>query len=218
MGRSQVQRTGMAGRKPMRSPGRPPPARGVQRAFWRLVADGRTSEEAALACGVSGPVGSRWFRHGGGMPPLSLDEPSSRYLSLEEREEIALLRVLDVGVRQIASGSGAARRRSHGSCVATRRRAVGSSPTGPRSRSAMPSGGRAARRWRSCPVTSGCGSTCRTGWPGRCTTVTGGRSLGRTCRGRDDGTAGARTGAGARPGAQSRSAPGCRSSSLTMLG
>jgi len=102
MGRGQVQRTGMAGRKPMRSPGRPPPARGVQRAFWRLVADGRSSEEAALACGVSGPVGSRWFRHGGGMPPLSLDEPSSRYLSLEEREEIALLRVLDVGVRQIA--------------------------------------------------------------------------------------------------------------------
>jgi len=102
MGRNQVQRTSMAGRKPMRSPGRPPPARAEQRAFWRLVAVGRTSEEAALACGVSGPVGSRWFRHGGGMPPLSLDEPTGRYLSFAEREEIALLRAQDVGVRQIA--------------------------------------------------------------------------------------------------------------------
>ncbi len=109
MGRNQVQRTSMAGRKPMRSPGRPPPARAEQRAFWRLVAVGRTSEEAALACGVSGPVGSRWFRHGGGMPPLSLDEPTGRYLSFAEREEIALLRAQNVGVRHIARRLGRSR-------------------------------------------------------------------------------------------------------------
>ena len=36
------------------------------------------------------------------MPPISLDEPTGRYLSFAEREEIALLRVQDIGVREIA--------------------------------------------------------------------------------------------------------------------
>jgi IS30 family transposase len=36
------------------------------------------------------------------MPPISLDEPTGRYLSFAEREEIALLRVQEVGVREIA--------------------------------------------------------------------------------------------------------------------
>lgn len=35
------------------------------------------------------------------MPPISLDEPTGRYLSFAEREEIALLRAQDVGVREI---------------------------------------------------------------------------------------------------------------------
>ena len=63
----------------MRSPGRPEPSRAVQRQFWRLIATGITSAEAALKVGVSVPVGSRWFRHAGGMPPISLAEPSGRY-------------------------------------------------------------------------------------------------------------------------------------------
>jgi IS30 family transposase len=74
----------------------------VQRQFWRLIATGITSAEAALKVGVSVPVGSRWFRHAGGMPPISLAEPTGRYLSFEEREEIALLRAKQVGVREIA--------------------------------------------------------------------------------------------------------------------
>lgn len=41
---------------------------------------------------MSGPVGSRLFRHGGGMPPVTLAEPSNRYLSSAECEEIAPLR------------------------------------------------------------------------------------------------------------------------------
>jgi transposase, IS30 family len=36
------------------------------------------------------------------MAPLSLDEPTGRYLSFAEREEIALLRAQDAGVREIA--------------------------------------------------------------------------------------------------------------------
>ena len=89
-------------RPKLRSPGRPAPRREVERAFWVKIAEGLSSEDAALAVGVSSPVGSRWFRHGGGMPPLSLAVPSGRYLSFAEREEIALLRVQQLGVREIA--------------------------------------------------------------------------------------------------------------------
>ena len=89
-------------RPPMRSPGRPEPSRAVQREFWRLIASGVTTVEAAEGVGVSWPVASRWFRHAGGMSPISLAEPTGRYLSFAEREEIALLRVQGVGVREMA--------------------------------------------------------------------------------------------------------------------
>jgi IS30 family transposase len=49
-------------------------------------------EDAAAAIGVSKSGGERWFRNGGGMPTLDLAEPSGRYLSMAEREEIAVLR------------------------------------------------------------------------------------------------------------------------------
>ena len=89
-------------RPPMRSPGRPEPSRAVQREFWRQISTGVTTVEAAAGVGVSWPVGARWFRHAGGMPPLNLDEPTGRYLSFAEREEIALLRAQHHGVRDIA--------------------------------------------------------------------------------------------------------------------
>src|SRR6266508_2851866 len=87
----------------MWSPGRPSIARREDRQrFWRAIADGWSSEDAAGAAGVSGPVGSRWFRDGGGMPPISLAPLSGRYLSFAEREEIAILHAQRVGVRVIA--------------------------------------------------------------------------------------------------------------------
>jgi len=89
-------------RPAMRSPGRPEPSRAVERAFWRLIAEGVTTEAAAVEVGVSAPVGSRWFRHAGGMSPITLCEPTGRYLSFAEREEIAILRAQDHGVREIA--------------------------------------------------------------------------------------------------------------------
>jgi IS30 family transposase len=89
-------------RPAMRSPGRPIPARHVEREFWRLIARGDSTEDAAVGVGVSVPVGARWFRHAGGMPPLSLAEPTGRYLSFYEREELALLRAQGLGVRAIA--------------------------------------------------------------------------------------------------------------------
>ena len=94
--------TTRTGRPAMRSPGRPPIRRDVERAFWAHIAEGLTSGDAAVVCGVSGPVGSRWFRERGGMPSIELGPPSGRYLSFAEREDIALCRAQQVGVREIA--------------------------------------------------------------------------------------------------------------------
>ena len=93
-------------RPAMRSPGRPVPARHVEREFWRLIAQGKSTEDACGGVGVSIPVGSRWFRHAGGMAPLNLAEPTGRYLSFAEREELALLRAQGLGVRAIARKMG----------------------------------------------------------------------------------------------------------------
>jgi IS30 family transposase len=87
----------------MRSPGRPPVGRREHRQrFWSAIVRGLSSEAAAAEAGVSVPVGVRWFREGGGMPPVSLEPLSGRYLSFGEREEIALLRAGGAGVREIA--------------------------------------------------------------------------------------------------------------------
>src|SRR3954452_20136473 len=96
-----------AGRPVMRSPGRPPVGRTDHRRwFWEAIAEGASSEQAAVVAGVSGPVGVRWFREGGGMPSVCLAAPSARYLCFAEREEIALLRAEGMGVREIARWMG----------------------------------------------------------------------------------------------------------------
>jgi len=94
--------TELTGRAPLKSPGKPSLRRDVERLFWHEVARGLSSEEAALAVGASQAAGSRWFRERGGMATFMRDPLSGRYLSFEEREEIALLRAQGVGVREIA--------------------------------------------------------------------------------------------------------------------
>jgi IS30 family transposase len=102
MGR-KVQAWQRAGRRVMRSPGRPPAGRREHRQrFWAAIARGLSSEDAAVEAGVSAPVGVRWFREGGGMPSLTQAPLSGRYLSFTEREEIAILRARGCGVREIA--------------------------------------------------------------------------------------------------------------------
>lgn len=93
MGRSRGWSAEQTGRASMRSPGRPGVnQRDAKRAFWEHINLGLSSEDAALACGVSQPVGTRWFREAGGMAPTNLAPDSGRYLSFTEREELALLR------------------------------------------------------------------------------------------------------------------------------
>lgn len=87
----------------MHSPGRPPVAQRHQRVqFWLSIAKGLSSSSAADKAGVPQPIGTRWFRNAGGMPPLDLSALSGRFLSLSEREEIAILHAQKHGVRAIS--------------------------------------------------------------------------------------------------------------------
>ena len=106
MGRPAGWMTELTGRSPMRSPGAPSHRREVEREFWKEIAKGLLPEEAAAVAGVSQAVGSRWFRHGGGMTPFGHEAFSGRYLKFAEREEIALLRARGAGVREIARDVG----------------------------------------------------------------------------------------------------------------
>ena len=99
-------RSDRSGRSPLLSPGRPPVAGRLERSrFWLVIASGMSSEDAAVEAGVSQAVGTRWFRKAGGIPPAmfrsSAKPLSGRYLSLAEREEIALLRVQGHSMREI---------------------------------------------------------------------------------------------------------------------
>jgi DNA-binding CsgD family transcriptional regulator len=76
--------------------------------FWEAIAEGVASDRAGVLAGVSGVVGVRWFREGGGMRSVSRARLSGRYLSFSEREEIALLKASGCGVREIARRVGRA--------------------------------------------------------------------------------------------------------------
>ena len=95
------------------SEGRPPVAgRAEQERFWRAIARGLSSEDAALEAGVRPDAGYRLFRKAGGMPP-SIFRPSAkplsgRYLSFAEREEIALLNTQGHSMQEIGRRLGRA--------------------------------------------------------------------------------------------------------------
>ena len=94
-------------RSKLRSSGHPPGWRrdNVCR-FWHAIACGRSSEDAAMDAGVSAPVGVRWFRGAGGMPPTHVSPSAKpiigRYLTLPEREEIAIEVAKGTGINAIA--------------------------------------------------------------------------------------------------------------------
>jgi IS30 family transposase len=91
----------------MRSPGRPTVGRREHRTqFWKAIALGLSSEDAAVTTGISPPVGTRWFRDNGGMPPSCLVPLTGRYLSFAEREDIAIWHSQRFGVREIARRCG----------------------------------------------------------------------------------------------------------------
>jgi IS30 family transposase len=73
-----------------------------QAAFWVLMARGSTLTAACDAVGVNRRTGRHWRQATGGRIPRKRPEPSGRYLSLDERLQIADLRLAGVGVRAIA--------------------------------------------------------------------------------------------------------------------
>jgi IS30 family transposase len=69
--------------------------------FWRAVVEGLSTEAAARRAGISAHIGRQWFRQCGGVSPVDLAEPAGRYLSVLEREEIAIGRAQQLSVREI---------------------------------------------------------------------------------------------------------------------
>ena len=162
-------RSDRSGRSKLHSPGRPDSARREELVrFWAAIATGRSSEDAARDAGVSPPVGSRWFRRSGGMPPSHLSQSakplSGRYLSFEER----LRRLLFCAPREEAyvillAGWSEHRRRSPARCGATRRPEAVAWTTEQRRRSGMlidPPKGRSQPSWQRMRR---CGAMCRIG-------------------------------------------------------
>ena len=164
-GKRQLEVRGYRGQIP--SPGRPTVAWRQDRVrFWAAIAAGAMTEDAAAEAGVSSPVGFRWFRHAGGVNPQLPETVSGRYLSSDERKDIALWRAQGAGVREIGRRLGRA-----ASTISRELRRNASTRTyrldykGPRSRSGMPNGARGAPRLPSWSATSGCTSTCKTSSP-----------------------------------------------------
>ena len=80
-----------------------------ERLFWRaVVRDGASTAAAAKTAQVNGSTAQRWFRECGGVAPLELSEPEGRYLTLSEREEIAIGLAQQLSYREIGRRIGRA--------------------------------------------------------------------------------------------------------------
>ncbi len=88
----------MSGRRPL-----PRPVRVV---FWEGVRAGLATKEAGRAAGVSHETARRWMAEAGGVISTGASPVSGRYLSLAEREEIAVGKAAGLSRRQIAAQLG----------------------------------------------------------------------------------------------------------------
>jgi len=87
--------------------GRPPLPRVARVAFWEAVRGGLPPRQAAVAAGFSRKA-ERWFRQAGGVKANGPGPVSGRYLSVAEREEIAVGVAAGDGCRVIAARLGRA--------------------------------------------------------------------------------------------------------------
>ncbi len=195
-------------------PGRPRAVlRSQQVMFWQLIKQGVSSEEAGVQAGASAPVGGRWFREAGGMPPSKFENASqplsSRYLCFAEREEIALYRAQGFGVCAIARKIG----RSASTVSLELRRNAATRSRGfeyrRQQRDGMRIDQRAAPRDQSWLRTMHCGTMSKSGFQVISKAQTGTSWPVLTCLGRRDGLCADNIADGQRPGAQSRSPAVC---------
>ena len=74
-----------------------------QARVWVLMGQGATLQAACDSVEVSRTTGRHWRQATGGQVPRKKPEPSGRYLSLEDRLQIADLQLAGAGVRAIAT-------------------------------------------------------------------------------------------------------------------
>jgi len=86
--------------------GRPAAPRALRAQFWEGIRSGLGTEEAARAAGVSPGLGFMWFRQAGGVASNGPRPGCGRYLSVAEREEIALGLARGESLRAIAGRLG----------------------------------------------------------------------------------------------------------------
>ncbi len=79
-----------------------------QERFWELVTAGSSFSQACEAVGVDRRQGYRWRRASGGRPPSAPRVVLTRYLSLDERLQIADLHLAGASMRAIAARLGRA--------------------------------------------------------------------------------------------------------------
>jgi IS30 family transposase len=82
--------------------GRRPVSAGVREVFWQARAEGVVIAEAAVSAGVSYGAAVQWIAQAGGVRPRRPVVPSGRFLSLAEREEIAVGLAARLSCREIA--------------------------------------------------------------------------------------------------------------------
>ncbi len=80
--------------------------RPVRLGFWEMVRAGLATGEAGRAVGVSHETARQWFMKAGGVIGNGPGPVSGRYLSLTEREEIAVGRAAGLSVRAVAAQLG----------------------------------------------------------------------------------------------------------------
>ena len=124
-----------AARPPMGSEGRPGVNQlGVQREFWKRIAEGMQSEDAAGDVGMSSAVGCSWFREAGGMPSSDASPRAATSRSPNARSSPSFTPKATASARSLAGWAGtlddlsrAAPQRGHTGlpCRIGRRRRIG---------------------------------------------------------------------------------------------
>ena len=81
-------------------------SRQTRREFWEAVRSGLLPQPAAVAVGVAPNTGQNWFRQAGGVITNGQCQVGDRFLSLAEREEIAVGLAAKDSLRAIAARLG----------------------------------------------------------------------------------------------------------------
>jgi transposase, IS30 family len=118
--------------------GGPPAPRVVRERFWERVRSGLGVRDAGLAAGVSESKAWAWFKAAGGVKGNGAGPVSGRFLSVGEREEIAVGLAAGLSLTAIAAGLGRA--------VSTVSREVARNSRGPEHYRALAAEGQAQAR------------------------------------------------------------------------